>query len=103
MGREMNVSIYHHIMIMIVILRVHCVVRIMGIVATQCELLSCLVHLLKECVSMLGITRTNENCCHRRETNTFFFQENELLPCLVHLGYDIVIPSIHVLGKVEHG
>ena len=104
MGRERNVSVYHHTMIMIVILRVHCVVRIMGIVATQCELLPCLMHLFeKKCVSMLGITRTDENCCHGRETNTFFFQENELLPCLVHLGYGMVIPSIHALGKAEHG
>ena len=48
MRRERNVSVYHHTMIMIVILRVHCVVRIMGIVVTQCELLSCLMHLLKK-------------------------------------------------------
>ena len=96
-------------MIMIVILRVHCVVRIMGIVATQCELLSCLMHLFeKKCVSMLGITRTAENCCHTmrtmgKEMNTLFFFKDELLSCLMHLGYCMVIPSIHVLGKAEHG
>ena len=79
MGSERNVSVYHHTMIMIVILRVHCVVRIMGIVATQCELLPCLMHLFeKKCVSMLGITRTDENCCRTmrimgREMNTLFF------------------------------
>jgi len=80
------------------ILRVHCVVIIMGIVATQCKSLSSLMHLLKKkCVSMLGITRTDENCCHTmrimgREMNTlFFFPKNELLPCLMHLGYDMVI------------
>ena len=79
MGRERNVSVYHHTMIMIVILHLHCVVRIMGIVATQCELLPCLMHLFeKKCVSMLGITRTDENCCHTtrimgREMNTLFF------------------------------
>ena len=61
----------------------------------------------KKCVSMLGITRTDENCCHTmrimgREMNTLFFPKIELLPCLIHLGYDIVIPSIHVLGKAEH-
>jgi len=62
MGRERNVSVYHHTMIMIVILRVHCVVRIMGIVATQCELLSCLMHLFEKknvfpCSELQGRTR----------------------------------------------
>jgi len=56
----------------------------------------------------LGITRTDENCCHNlrimgREMNTLFFPKIELLPCLMHLGYGMVIPSIHALGKAEHG
>ena len=61
MERERNVSVYHHTMIMIVILRVHCVVRIMGIVAPQCELLPCLVHLFEKnvfpCSELQGRTR----------------------------------------------